>query len=705
MQKTEVKEVTASALTEAPAGSADRAYLEAAAKLAAAKYALSRSEWRAWQGAAAALLTQPARMVPVKLAFAACELGLPAMYKAASLLTEDQGAPANGGDCLAIAAAAGQTRMIEFVCERMTAAERDQAIDDDDYANAITCAAEHGHTSTVARMLKFVHDWTRDGEPPLLGDALSAAYAFEDIKTTELLAAHATVAERKGALPAAYSTGSAAVVAAAHRLCGDAKLSPCEAGLCAHAAAYAGHEDDVWKVLEKHEAEPTYAAIGAARGGHKALCLRMVELCGGVPPVGTLHGATAARVAAEREAERLALVEALCALGADAAPSPQYPTCFKPEKPETSYPPNVAALAVELALAEMGCARAEKSYEGQMTAAQCWNAVLRATAAEPGATPALAYAGLRGGNAWDDVLALATELGAQANAEYARLRGATTLGALLRAAALGRVAALRRLGETDIAPAAWSLAGHIAAQSTHTLARDYCNVAFADTLLGVVRPRAISAAAPRAAAPDAIAPETSASPSAQIPEIKVAHNATVVEIKAPEPTVAPHAHAEVKAPEPTVAARAEAPLPTSTGALHEPAVQAGDEAIAGSVETSWEQDVAALAKAAGQINFPRVHEAFAVFKAKRPLAPDAAVLAEALDLACAAGDTTAALHLLLLGAPLTYHSLILADRAQHSEVCEMLLRFNIKVPRRHVASLSRSTQEKLYPSIHIVPDS
>lgn len=115
-----------------------------------------------------------------------------------------------------------------------------------------------------------------------------------------------------------------------------------------------------------------------------------------------------------------------------------------------------------------------------------------------------------------------------------------------------------------------------------------------------------------------------------------------------------------------------------------------------------EPELAALADLFSRVGFGEASEAFAKFEARYPRVPRIVLLAHVLCRACAAGSTAGVIHALRLGAPLTYHALVAADDGQRAEVCDMLLRFKVQIPRRFVPLLSAATQAKLFAAIHIV---
>lgn len=641
----------------------NEAYERVTKMLSAAGHAApGKHAWRAWQRAANALLEHPAATSAEELALVACVLGLPEMCKAAAMLAAGEGLCLEGWGRLRASAGAGQTRMVEFVCAHLPSDELNAILDNGEYENALVLAVERGHSETVAWMLQYCKEVG-------LEHSLRAAYARGDIKMAELVATHAAQEDRVAALPAAYLTGSANVVAAATRLCHEAKVALQKCGeavavvsqqcgeakmagtlaRCVHAAAQVGWSDQVWRMLATERADPAHAALGAAHGGHKALCLSMVDLCGGKVPAGalyaaTLYAATAADVPAERKTERRELIEALRTRGADPEISGEAealvvePAVSTPEH-VTPYPLSVAPLAIELALAEANCAALKAGeaplHATQMAVAHCWNSVLRAAAPMPGATRVLAYAGLRGGHAWNDVLALATEAGAQANAEFAKLRGATPLGAVLRSAERGYLSALELLGKHCVGPMrepdVWRLAGGIAADNKQQSAFTYC----AEELEGALR-----------------------------------------RVAAPLAALGPPTLPEAKAP---------------------PSGQSATEAKGGVTEGQ----LAALVDLISKADFCKAREALAAFTGEFSL-PSHGLLAQVLCRACAAGHMTAVCHALRLGAPLTHHALVAADEAQRFEVCDMLLRFKVQIPRRHVQLLSAATQTKLCAATHIV---
>lgn len=115
-----------------------------------------------------------------------------------------------------------------------------------------------------------------------------------------------------------------------------------------------------------------------------------------------------------------------------------------------------------------------------------------------------------------------------------------------------------------------------------------------------------------------------------------------------------------------------------------------------------EAELAALADEMGKSDFAAASAAFADFSARHSLIPSGNLLAAVLCRACEEGSTLAVVRVLRLGAPLTYHALVAADASQRTEVCAMLLRFNVKVPRGFVHLLSAHTQAELCPTTHIV---
>lgn len=270
----------------------------------------------------------------------------------------------DGWECFRAAAEAGQTRMAEIVSVRMSEVELDAVLDGGDLAIAVALAVRHGHAETVQWLLARAKLWCGAKELIGLEYALRSAYVRGDNKLAELISAHATQEAREEALPAAFLAGSAEVAATALQLRGETRLSSNQAQRCLHAAAQVGASDQVWMLLEKHAAEPAGAALGAAYGGHKALCLRMSDLCGGKVPFGTLYAARNARVPAARKAERCELVAALRERGANPARSLAAESLIveaEPTSPPETTPsaPNVACLAAALALAEARSAAAK----------------------------------------------------------------------------------------------------------------------------------------------------------------------------------------------------------------------------------------------------------------------------------------------------------------------------------------------------------
>lgn len=642
------------ASTEALARAASRLASEGCA-------APNAKEWRAWQRAASALLERGTDTPTYELAMAACQLGLADMYKVAEAWTVAKGKHFEGADCIAAAAAAGQTRMLEFIYDRLSGAELDDILNEGDLVNALAAAADQGHAETVTWLAEKQIHYTSD-EKLELEAPLSAAYARGDFKMAELLGSLATQEACVAALPSAYLAGSVEIDSTALWRCREAKLSEAQVGACLHAAAQAGSERGVWALLEKHAVDPEYASLGAAQGGRKALCLRMIQLCGDKVPVGTLHAAIMANVPAERVTELQELIAALRALGADPEVTQLSTSLFvqpetgKPAGPAT-YSPYAASLAIELALAEAKCAASKtdpSSHAGKMAAAQAWNAVLRAAASAPAATLALDYAGARGGNAWDDVLALATEAGAQTNAEYAEQRGATTLGALLRASSLGLDKALERLGKgltnMENGPSLWLLAGQIAADHKQSSAFAHCAEEAAGAEKRVAA--ALAARGPAAAPPEAKSTGT-------------ARGQATTESKA---------------------------APVSVGQT--------DAMWADALPGVREAELAALFEAT-KVDFSAASSALARFRAEHLLVDHAVVLDKVLCRACAAGHMDAFFHALRLGARVTLEALFSAGEAAQPAICDILLRYNVRVPRARVALLPAPVQAKLCPT-HIV---